>query len=102
VHTFNPNISKLEASLVYRVSFRTARATKKNPVLKNKQTNKQKFLNDFKNFYFICMGISPTYNVSSLYVCSAHGNQKRAPDHFKLEFMWVLPNEPIYRSSQCF
>jgi hypothetical protein len=38
-------ISEFEASLVYRVSFRTARATQRNPVLKtNKQTNKQKEL----------------------------------------------------------
>jgi hypothetical protein len=34
-------ISEFEASLVYRVSSRTARATQKNPVLKNKQTNKK-------------------------------------------------------------
>jgi hypothetical protein len=34
-------ISELEASLVYRVSSRTARATQRNPVSKNKQTNKQ-------------------------------------------------------------
>ena len=34
-------ISEFEASLVYRVSSRTARATQRNPVLK-KQTNKQK------------------------------------------------------------
>ena len=49
-HTFNPQhlegrgrwISELEASLVYRVSSRTARATPRNPVSKtNKQTNKQ-------------------------------------------------------------
>jgi hypothetical protein len=33
-----------EASLVYRVSSRTARATQRNPVLKNK--TKQKFIND--------------------------------------------------------
>jgi hypothetical protein len=31
-------ISEFEASLVYRVSFRTARAIQRNPVLKNKQT----------------------------------------------------------------
>jgi hypothetical protein len=37
-------ISEFEASLVYRVSSRTARATQRNPVSKNKnkQTNKQK------------------------------------------------------------
>jgi hypothetical protein len=34
-------ISEFEASLVYRVSSRTPRATQRNPVLKNKQTNKQ-------------------------------------------------------------
>jgi hypothetical protein len=34
-------ISEFEASLVYRVSSRTARATQRNPVLK-KQTNKTK------------------------------------------------------------
>jgi hypothetical protein len=32
---------RIEASLVYRVSSRTARATQRNPVSKNKQTNKQ-------------------------------------------------------------
>jgi hypothetical protein len=38
-------ISELEASLVYRVNFRTARATQRNPVSKQKQTkNKQKEL----------------------------------------------------------
>jgi hypothetical protein len=31
-------ISEFEASLVYRVSSRTARATQRNPDLKNKQT----------------------------------------------------------------
>jgi hypothetical protein len=36
-------ISEFEASLVYRVSSRTARATQKNPVLKNKtKQNKTK------------------------------------------------------------
>jgi hypothetical protein len=35
-------ISDFEASLVYRVSSRTARATQKNTVLKNKQTKTNK------------------------------------------------------------
>jgi hypothetical protein len=38
------HISEFKASLVYRVSSRTARAKQRNPVLKNKQnkqTNKQ-------------------------------------------------------------
>jgi hypothetical protein len=44
-HAFNPStweaetgrISEFEASLVYKVSSRTARATQRNPVSKNKQ-----------------------------------------------------------------
>jgi hypothetical protein len=38
-------ISEFEVSLVYRVSSRTARATQRNPVSKNK-TNKQQTKND--------------------------------------------------------
>jgi hypothetical protein len=34
-------ISEFEASLVYRVSSRTARATQRNPVLKKQKTKKQ-------------------------------------------------------------
>jgi hypothetical protein len=54
VHAFNPlglkhlgdrgrgrQISELEASLVYKVSSRTARATQTNPVSKNKNKNKR-------------------------------------------------------------
>jgi hypothetical protein len=42
-HTFNLSTQEAEASLVYRVSPRTARAIQRNPVSKNKnkQTNKQ-------------------------------------------------------------
>jgi hypothetical protein len=35
-------ISEFEASLVYRVSSRTARATQRNPVSKNKNTKTKK------------------------------------------------------------
>jgi hypothetical protein len=35
-------ISEFEASLVYRVSSRTARATQRNPVLKNPNNNNSK------------------------------------------------------------
>jgi hypothetical protein len=35
-------ISEFETSLVYRVSFRTARATQRNPVLKKKKRKKKK------------------------------------------------------------
>ena len=49
-HAFNPwipkcrgrEVSEFEASLVYRVSFRIARATQRNPVSKEKKTNRQK------------------------------------------------------------
>jgi hypothetical protein len=52
-HAFNPSqhsggrgrwISEFQVSLVYRVSSRTARATQRNPVSKNKtkQTNKKR------------------------------------------------------------
>jgi hypothetical protein len=41
-HAFNPNrgrrVSEFEASLVYRVSSRTARATQRNPVSKTTTT----------------------------------------------------------------
>ena len=42
-HAFNPRgrrISEFKASLVYRVSSRSGRATQRNPVSENKQTNK--------------------------------------------------------------
>jgi hypothetical protein len=50
-HAFNPStqeaeteaggISEFKTSLVYKVSSRTVWATQRNPVSKNKQTNKQ-------------------------------------------------------------
>jgi hypothetical protein len=43
-------ISEFKASLVYKVSSRTARAIQRNPVSKNKQTNKtQKQMMDLLN-----------------------------------------------------
>ena len=51
VHAFNPStweadrgrqISEFEASLVYQVSSRTARATQRNPVSKNHKKKKKK------------------------------------------------------------
>jgi hypothetical protein len=47
-HNFNPSrgrgrwISEFEASLVYKVSSRTARATQRNPVSKNNKTKQNK------------------------------------------------------------
>jgi hypothetical protein len=51
-YAFNPSnlgdkgrrISEFEASLVYRVSSRTAKATQRNPVLKNQKKKKKKML----------------------------------------------------------
>jgi hypothetical protein len=49
VHTFNPSTweaeaggFEFEASLVYRVSSRTAKATQRNPVSKNQKKKKKK------------------------------------------------------------
>ena len=49
MRAFNPStrsrgrwISEFEASLVYKVSSRTARATQRNPVLKNQKKKKKK------------------------------------------------------------
>jgi hypothetical protein len=50
VHAFNPStrgaggrwISEFEASLVYKVSSRTAKATQRNPVSKNPNNNNNK------------------------------------------------------------
>ena len=58
-------ISEFEASLVYRVSSRTARAIQRNPVSKNKQTNKQQ-KKGIKNlllegFRFVCAGRGELY-----------------------------------------
>jgi hypothetical protein len=41
-------ISEFEANLVYRVSSRTAKATQRNPVLKNKKTKNKKQKNKTK------------------------------------------------------
>jgi hypothetical protein len=40
-HAFNPNTREAEASLVYKVSSRTARATQRNPVSKNQKKKKK-------------------------------------------------------------
>jgi hypothetical protein len=42
-------ISEFEASLVYRVSSRTARATQRNPVSKNKNKNKKVRKKNFRD-----------------------------------------------------
>jgi hypothetical protein len=47
-------ISEFKASLVYRVSSRTARATQKNPVYKNKNKNKNKNKQTNKKCMYNC------------------------------------------------
>jgi hypothetical protein len=50
----------LEASLVYKVSSRTARAIKRNPVSKSKQTNKQQQKKELlENLILLCLPSSP-------------------------------------------
>jgi hypothetical protein len=44
-------ISEFEASLVYRVSSRIARATQRNPVSKKKKNKKKKTKTDFLLYY---------------------------------------------------
>jgi hypothetical protein len=46
-------ISEFAASLVYKVSSRTARATQRNPVLKKKNNNKNKKQNNNNKRMFI-------------------------------------------------
>ena len=56
MHTFNSSTWETEAgdyefktNLVYRMSFRTARATQRNPVLKNQKTQNQTKPNKTRN-----------------------------------------------------
>jgi hypothetical protein len=71
---FIRQISEFEASLVYRVSSRTARATQKNPVWKKQKTNKKKsisFINIFIRTYFLLLllfstGIWTYYNLFTM------------------------------------
>jgi hypothetical protein len=69
-HDFNPStlggrgrwISEFEASLVYRVSSRTARAIQRNPVSKNQKKKKKRFISLLMRLNFTivlgAMGIS--------------------------------------------
>jgi hypothetical protein len=88
-------ISEFEASLVYRVSSRTARTTQRNPVSKKTTTKKQnkeipsvKIL--FIGFYFMC-----SYTMCMQYLWSPEGGS----DPLELELqlsaaMWVLRIKP--------
>jgi hypothetical protein len=68
VHAFNPSTREAEASLVYKVSSRTARATQRNPVSKKKKKTKnknqnqnQKVVEEFSRVYTfekLCKSIS--------------------------------------------
>jgi hypothetical protein len=54
VYAFNPSsqISEFEVSLVYGISSRTARATQRNPILKNQKPKKKKKVWWWKEVYF--------------------------------------------------
>jgi hypothetical protein len=79
-HAFDPKhlggrgkwISELEASLVYRVSSRTARATQSNPVSKNKKTKNKKNKTKQNNKKRMKRKFSITYT-HCLFVCFWRG-----------------------------
>jgi hypothetical protein len=60
-------ISEFEASLVYKVSFRTARAAQRNPVSKNKQNKNKKEQNNKTNQYLTYGKSSTTVRLHLLY-----------------------------------
>jgi hypothetical protein len=51
-------ISEFEASLVYRVSSRTARATQRNPISKNKNHKTKKDKNERKKEMAVCYSMT--------------------------------------------
>jgi hypothetical protein len=63
-------ISEFEASLVYRVSSRTARIHRKT-LSRNKQTNKQTNKKTIFSFAFYVYGILPDCNAGASYLSSA-------------------------------
>jgi hypothetical protein len=68
---------EIKASLVFRVSSRTARATQKTPVSKKPKQLDLFLLN--VHGYFACM------YVYALYSCNALGSQKTTSDTLELE-----------------
>jgi hypothetical protein len=63
-------ISEFEASLVYRVSSRTARATQRNPVSKNKNKTKQ---NKTKTRKYLIKKKSDSFGGESFRICRDTG-----------------------------
>jgi hypothetical protein len=93
--TFNPNpqeaemgrwISEFEASLVYRVSSRTARTTQRNLVLETKQ-NKQKTPKQLSSRPFNCLSILETVNSKLLLASTSVSTYKKR--YFSL-FLYLL------------
>ena len=73
------DLCEFEASLVFMVSFRTARTTLERPCLEtNKQTNK-----DLPILFYVC-GCFSCMHVCVLRVCSVQGSQKRMLDPLEL------------------
>jgi hypothetical protein len=66
-------ISEFEASLVYKVSSRTARATQRNPVLKNQEKKKKKKI-------LLC----------DCFACMIQGGETRLLDPLELEGRMVV------------
>jgi hypothetical protein len=73
-------ISEFKASLIYRVSYRTARSyrtAQRNPVLKNlKKKERKKERKNFHNFHvhwcFACVRVSDPLELESQIVLSCH------------------------------
>jgi hypothetical protein len=89
-------ISEFEASLVYKVSSRTARAIQRNPVSKkqktNKQTNKQtktkKRKKKRKEKNKLLVDMTTKRNLTNIQICSAGGQTQESLLFFF--FFWFL------------
>jgi hypothetical protein len=79
-------ISEFEASLVYRVSSRTARATQRNPVSKNKKQNKTK--QKGRGYSSEIEHLAIIHNAFDLIPSPERQDKTKQPD--------VLPHTPIY------
>jgi hypothetical protein len=88
-------ISELEASLVYRVSSRTARAIQRNPVSKQNKTNKKKTfpnLGKYINYIYTHRETNSLYAPKTMYLQKANSNE------LSLVREWVLS---VFHSVSC-
>ena len=97
VHAFDPSTREAEAGLVYKVSFRTARATQRNPVSKN-QKKKKAILRSYRHMVTgahgktqACVVLQLTFNFSgkSRWALEA----KRSRDSFTPESLFCFQTD---------